>query len=262
MAWPLLAGAGLALGGIFLGSNLDRPENISVDYPSPDPIEQEIVKLQLELAGRLRDKVNDPQLMKDIYSLLPEDKMSEEDRMRFTQEYAKISEDATLAAMGEAGKAMGRDIDELVDKGILTEKQGNEQRIENEARIRAMMSVLQKRLDASRIGFARNAWLKEQKSNLNEASVIANVDQTNRNLLNETVQSGLGYFQKRNAGEFNLQSSVNEANIKNYLSAEDTKSSFRSGIFKAAAETGLGILKDSKERQELEDILRRYSGAG
>jgi len=280
MAWEALAGAatgaaigsaipgvgtvvggaaGLVLGGLFGGSRQKGPTYINIKYPEPDPIEQEIAKIQLDMAKDLYEKVKDPTLMRDIYKLLPETNMSKEDRARFTDEYAKISQEATVVAMGEAGKAAGEDLDSLVARGVMTQSQADRQRVENEARIRAMTSILNKRLEASRIGFTRNAWVQDQQANIGVASTISKIDQANKSLLNATLQGGLNYFQQRSKNAMALQSSLANANLQTYADTSKTKSDFMMNALGMGAKVGLDAYSLSKvpeDQRAFAKILR------
>uniref|UniRef100_A0A6H1ZJR0 Uncharacterized protein n=1 Tax=viral metagenome TaxID=1070528 RepID=A0A6H1ZJR0_9ZZZZ len=259
MGWSLIAaGAAIGLAGIFGGSKSKGATYIDIKYPEPDPIEIEMASMQLEMARELKAKIDDPTLMRDIYRLLPETKMSADDRARFTEEYADITKQVTLSNMNQAKQAAGQNIDDMVEKGQMTQKQGDRQRIENDARINAMMSVLGKKMEASRIGLARNTWLQDQSSNIRSASAIASVDQANKSLLNATLQGGLNYFQKRAGNQMAMQSSIAQANLGTWADTSQTKSNFMLNTLTGATQTALGAQSQYQQNKVLQDILWEY----
>lgn len=258
MGWMLDAvGVGLAATGIIAGTKQEGPESISVKYPEPDPIEKEMASFQLKTALELKERIDDPKILQDIFKLLPETKMSAEDRARFTSEYADITKRVTLQNMEQGKMAMGETLDSLVERGVMTQKQADNQRIQNEARINAMMSVLSKRLEASRIGMARNTWLQEQQGNAGMASTIAKVDQTNRSMLNATLESGLNYFANRDQNVTGLQAKVNSANLQNFLGTSESKFNFQQNALLSSTNTALTGLKEYQDKQILEEALKK-----
>lgn len=257
MGWSLIAaGAAIGLAGIFGGSKSKGATYIDIKYPEPDPIEIEMASMQLEMARELKAKIDDPTLMRDIYRLLPETKMSADDRARFTEEYADITKQVTLSNMNQAKQAAGQNIDDMVEKGQMTQKQGDRQRIENDARINAMMSVLGKKMEASRIGLARNTWLQDQSSNIRSASAIASVDQANKSLLNATLQGGLNYFQKRAGNQMAMQSSIAQANLGTWADTSQTKSDFMLSSLMGATKLGLGAYSQYQQNQTIDSLVK------
>ncbi len=226
---PLTGGALLAGGSLLGGLFADKPDDISVSMPEPSPIEKQISKMQLDVAEQLSDKINDPQIMRDIYSQLPETQMSQADRMRFTQQFSKIEGQIAEMSIREGGRAMGMNIDRMVEKGQISEDSGNQMRRRNEAAINATTKIALKKMEASGIAMARGQYLKDAQSGLRTAGTIADVHNRNKQIYNSAITQGLNNLNRRQGFGLNLSSQVAGANTKNELFKTGTMQDFTQG---------------------------------
>lgn len=200
MAWPLIAvGAALMVGSAAGASAEEGGDVLNLTYPAPSQEEKLANDTLAQLATQLYEesgKVN-PELYRDIFETLPETKMSDEARARLTKAYKEVNILADSKAMERAGMAFGKKIDDLVASGAMSATQGDTQKLQNEARVRAMMSTLSKRWQATEIADARKMWVGEQKSDAKTAGALAQVKAKNQYFMNAAIDQGLKYSLKR-----------------------------------------------------------------
>jgi len=225
----VIAGAIIALGSLIGGVTQSKPGQIEdVKYPEADPTEQEIAKMQLEVARKLREQVDDPTVMQEIYKLLPEENMSAIDRMQFAKEYADIKKQIFATGAQMANEAVGERLEDLVSRGVISPEQAQRQREANEMEIGATLSTMGKRLDAAQIRMARTDWMKKGSLGIGGAGILAQIDQNARSLFNQAVSGGLAAGISRRKSDLNLQSILARSNMQ-------------TGIEMAAARTNFGL---------------------
>lgn len=225
-----IAGAIIAAGSHIGGMLADRPDEINVTYPAASEMEQRISKYQLEAARGLREKIDDPRILEDIYRMLPETKMSEADRAAFTNEFAHIKQQVATVGLNQAGQAMGQKLDDMVARGAMSQDEADRQRLKNEAAINAVMSIYNKKLDAARIGMARGQYLKNAQAGLQVGSAIQQVDQANRSIYNAVISQALQNLERRQAGQLGVQMGVEKANLANDMNTGEILNTFQSTI--------------------------------
>jgi len=182
--------------------------------------ERALARMQLDVASSLRSQIQDPAIVEAIYANLPEQSMDEEARNRFTQEYAEIKQGVNSMAMQLANDAMGQNLDDMVARGVMTGDQAARQRIESEAAMAAITKIWNKRLDASRSGLARQAFMTEQQSGLGIAGAIGNMDMNNRRLYQGAVTSYLDSVSRRSELMSGLRETVDRANAQVRIDVE------------------------------------------
>ena len=252
-----LAIAGAILGGIGVLGGLfeDKPDPISIKYPGPSAIEQEVTKLQLQVARKLSKQISDPTIKQDIYKLLPETKMSAADRNAYTQEFAQIKQEMGVAALQQGEMALGQQLDDLVDRGAMSSEAAEKQKAQNKAAINAMANIWNKKADAARILMVRNQWTREQGQNLMAASSLADIDQGAKNLFNQVTGSALNYFNQRRQNVLGLQSAIANANTQMDIEASQTKQDFVMGTAMMAGQGYLGQRQRLANQEYLESMF-------
>jgi hypothetical protein len=215
MAWPLIiVGAALMAGSGIGASQEENGDILNLGYPDASTEEQLASKNMLDLATKLYEDSNgsDPEFYKQVFEGLPENKMSAEDRQRLAKKYDEINILANQKAIAQAGQAFGENMDELVARGVMSPAQADKQKLQNEAKVRAMMSVLNKRWQATEISDARKMWVGDQRSGAQGVGVLANVRAKNQVMFNQVVDSGLRNSLKRAGAIQDFQSSQMWAN--------------------------------------------------
>lgn len=239
MAWPLvIAGAAIFAGGLMGGASTKSGGNrIEFHYPEPTPEEKEMAKLQLDMAKQLRGKIDDPRYMRDILKLLPKQNMDKEDLERFTMEFDEIDNQIGQVVLRESQKALGENLSDWVSSGRMTSKQAEDIERTSTAKLRAMENILAERGDATRIIFARKAFLGDQQQGLSVASLINDIDSKNKNLFNNVVQTGLDYAQTRAKNVMGLQSQQQSAQTQANISNYQTQNQFLMSALQMGAST-------------------------
>ncbi|MFH0959645.1 MAG: hypothetical protein V1897_13175 [Pseudomonadota bacterium] len=216
MAWPALIIAGaVVMAGSGIGASHEEGGNLLQEhYPAPSTEEKLASDQLLQLATKLFDESQgqDPAFYKAVFEGLPQTKMDDAARGRLKAKYAEISRTADSAAMTEAGKAFGENIDSLVNRGAITPVMADKMKIQNQAQVRAMMSTLSKKWQATEIRDARNMWLGEQRSGARTVDVLADTRARNQSLLNQTIDFGLRSALKRAGAEQQYEGAQMTAN--------------------------------------------------
>jgi hypothetical protein len=259
--WVGIAGAIVTAVGQVGGLTQSGPGALNFDVPDENPIAKQIAKYQLQIAREMAGKMDDPRTKEAIYKLLPEADMSETDRSRFTEEYTDIKKEVAATGMQQVNQAVGRDLDELVRKGVISSEQAERQRMKNDANVSAVLSVINKRLDASRIRMARQEYIKKGMSGIEGASALAEVDESYRRAFNAAVGSGLDFGLRRAAQGQSLLTRAALQQEDTSLSEFATRKSFSMGSLLAAAETGSSIYSSrqaANERAKTLDYLKSY----
>ena len=255
MAWPLIGG--LLAGAGFLGGLLQKgPEQINVQYPGPSPIEQEVSKMQLQVARQLAKQAEDPMVKQNIYKLLPETKMSEADRNAYIQEFAQIKQEMGNVALEQSKQAVGQDLDSMVERGVISREQANRQKAQNETAINAMANIWNKKTDAARIAMARGQWMRKSGQKLGIASALAEVDRGAKDLFAQATGAGLSYFNRRNQNVMGLQSALQRANTQMELETSGMRSQFIGGSLLMAGKGYMAKRERDANRKFLEDLLK------
>lgn len=187
----------------------------------------------LDLATRLYKDSNgsDPEFYKRVFEGLPETKMGADDRQRLAKTYDEISLLANQKAIQQAGQAFGENMDDLVRRGVMTPAQADKQKLQNEARVRAMMSVLDKRWQATEIADARKMWVGDQGSTARGVGILAGVRQKNQMLMNSAIDGGLRNALRRAEIAQDIQTKQFWANEKNAIEANQAKWRFWTNFF-------------------------------
>ena len=231
-----------------------EPDDVSVQVEEPTPAEREWASRQLELARGLRERVNDPTLMEEIYRNLPEMEMSPADRSLLTAEYAEIKGEIAQIGADQANMAFGQSIDDLVARGVMDSEQANRIRIENQAAVNATMSIYNKKLDASRIAMARSEYIKSAGQGLTTASIFANVDSMNKRLYIGAGQNILGTELKEKRMRLGIDTAVSSANTQADIARNRLYSDMGWGLLEIGSEI-YGARRDQREQDELMDRL-------
>lgn len=224
-----IAGAVIVIGSM-IGANAEEPpEQVTINYPAPDPIEEEIAKMQLDIARKMKAQVDDPRIMQDIYKLLPEANMSPDDRTKFANEYTEIKKEVIATGMEQTNQAFGEKLDDLVSRGVMSQEQADRQRVKNESAINAITSIIGNRLDASQISAARNYFFKKGATNLLSASAIATVDQRARDIFTSAVKGGLSYYLQKAQNVTDFQIKEMMANTQFSIDIKSAYNEFQRG---------------------------------
>lgn len=198
MAWPVLIIAGAAvMAGAGIGASQEEMEGegsiLTKPYPSASTEEKLAADTLAELATKLYEDSNgkDPEFYKKVFEGLPETKMSDEARSRLAAKYKEVNLMADQKMMEQAGEAFGERMDSLVERGVMSPVQADKQKLQNEARIRSMMSILDKRWKATEIADARKMWVGDQRSSAQGVGVLGQVRAKNQALMNQAIDTGL-----------------------------------------------------------------------
>jgi hypothetical protein len=233
----------------------DKPDDVSVQVAEPTAAEREWASRQLELARGLRERVNDPTLMEEIFRNLPEMEMSPADRAILTAEYAEIKGEIAQIGADQANMAYGQSIDDLVARGVMDPEQANRQRIENQAAVNATMSIYNKKLEASRLAMARAEYIKSAGKKLTTASIFANVDSMNKNLYMSAGQNILNTELKERRMRLGLETAVGSANTQADIAQDRLYSDLGWGLAEIGSEI-YGARRDERQWDELLDALK------
>ncbi len=252
MALGSLIGGGIAAIGLIGGLTQDEPDPINVNYPDPDPIEMEMARIQLKIARDLKEQIGDPKIMQEIFRLLPAEKMSAEDRAAFTDEYAQISQTIASTSLQQSSQAMGQDIQSLVDRGVIGQDTADRMRAKNESAISSVESILNKKLEANRIGMARGQFISKQSRNMSTAGLLAQVDDNTKRMFNVVSQNALSSLSKRRENIGGLQQALATTNNELSLSISGAKQDF--GL-QTAITAGTTYFERQKEKREREQTL-------
>ncbi len=212
MAVPILAGAGAAMtvAAAIGGSSEDAPEWSWIDYPDPDPVEAELVEMQRQVANRISQQIEDANVSVALLNALPQKNMNAETREKFTADYTRYTTMAANQAAVQKGQAFGRDLDDMVDQGVLTDEQAMRQRIQSEASMAATMKVYNNRMKVAQGAMARSDYLRQAGAGLQTADITAQVDRASQANLSSAVKGGLSY----EATLRGQKTQLHEANIK------------------------------------------------
>lgn len=181
----------------------------------PSEIEQKISSYQLEVARNLSSKIADPKVMESIYALLPATRMSMADRTKFTEEYTDIKKRVATASLEQSNKAFGMNLDDMVSRGVVSQEFADKQKMKNEAAVNTVISMYNKKLDAARIGMARDQYFKSSQAGLQTAGYIADIDNRNQQIYNGVISQALANLTSKETAGINYSGSLANAALHN-----------------------------------------------
>jgi hypothetical protein len=254
----IIVGAAMMVGAGLGANSEDEGDLLDIEHPYEEPTSTDKLasKALLDVATKLYKDSNgsDPEFYKKIFEGLPENKMGADDRQRLAQQYNEINILANQKAMEQAGQAFGEDIKDAVARGVYTPAQADKLKIKNEAEVRAMMSILNKRWQSTEIADARNMWLGDQKSKAGGVGLMANVRAKNQAMFNMTVDSGLRSALRRAGDEQDFQSKQMWANEKALQETRAAKYQFWTNMFFPGGGGG-GGMKHEKPDEANKNVL-------
>ncbi len=254
MAWPLIVmavGAGIMAGATAGGASEDDSYT-AINTPK-SILETEYASVFLSMAKTLSQEADDPRVKEDIYKMLPASSMNSEDRAKFTSEFAVIKKEIANYGMNQSAQAFGKNIDKQVAKGTLSQKTADKMKTENTAALNSVMSIYNKRLDATRIQMARNEYFKKGSQKLDTAGLISNVDNANKSVLNAAVNTGINYYSTERGRHTELLSAVRNANSSMAQGMKAIKNDFVMGAISLGARAGgqaYGAYLSNKQSQD------------
>lgn len=198
-------------------------------------LDRKISSLQYEAAKELRSKIDNPQILEFIYSQLPTESMSESDMSAFTNEYTQIKQQVAAASMAEANKAAGQDLDNLVSRGVISQESANRQKLKNKAAVNAVVSIVNKKLDAARIGMARSKYFSDASTGLKTAEITGNIDEQARDIYSSVVSRALSNITHRQGLEANNANRVLDAQLQSNLNKAEANTELIGGLTELAA---------------------------
>jgi hypothetical protein len=249
-----IAGGALAATGLIGGASEDSPDPISVDYPAPDPVETEMVKLQLDNSIRLLGTIQDPALKEEILSMLPVASMSESDRKRFDTFYTSVKKQQASIATNQASKATGQDIDSMVERGALSSEAAQQMKLRNQAAMTAILKVYNKRAEASQIARSRQAYVNDASMGLSTADILTKVDEANQSLFRQATESGLNYFESRRENITGLENAVAKANAGVEIASNEAQADLVVGGLTSGIKSAADVWANKRYLDELKKV--------
>jgi len=243
-------GAGLTAASM-AGTMLTKgPKDINVDYPEATPLEKQMAKMQFDAYLKIKEQVQDPTVLRDILDLLPSKNMAKEDLAKYEKEYQQTNAKLTQTAMEQANRAVGTDIKSLVDRGVISEEQGQQQLKVNSERINEMANIHFKKLESERLGRTRNDFISRSGQDMTSAGLIAKEQASGQNTMNAIVKNLLGQGQSEAGNRLNLASKVTTGNFNNAMSTYNARSG-------GLVDMSTNIINDySKKQQQKKDNER------
>ena len=236
-------GAGLTAASM-AGTMLTKgPGDIKVDYPDATPLEKQMAKIQFDAYLKIKEQVQDPAMLKDILDLLPSKNMAKEDLAKYEKEYQQTNAKLTQTAVEQANRAVGTDIQDLVDRGVISEEQGQQQLKVNTERINEMANINFKKLEAERLGRTRSDFMGRAGQDMTSAGLIAKQQSSGQGTMNAIVKNLLGQGQSEAGNRLNMASNVATGNFNNAMSTYTKKTG-------ALMETSTNIINDYVKKQQ------------
>jgi hypothetical protein len=257
MAWPLIV-VGAALMATSAAGQATEEGGDMLKKPYPEPSDQEKIasKQMLDLAQSLYEKSagSDPEFYKRVFEGLPATKMSDADKSRLAKSYDEISATVNKNAIMTAGQAFGEDMDSLVARGAMSPVQADAQKMKNDARVKAMMSILDKRWQATQSADARSMWLGQQKVNAQGVGLLENVRSKNQSMLNQVIDTGLKHALSVAGQEQQYQTAQMNANEKVLMEKRAADYNFWGNFFLPGKMGSMGSQSTSTQNQNMTGI--------
>jgi hypothetical protein len=208
-------------------------------------VAQEYAKQQLEIARKLVAEITDPQAKKDIYNLLGDLNMTTEDFNAYTKEYGEIEEELIATGEQQAGMAVGKELTDLVSRGVISQETANEIKAKSTEYIDAIVDIGKKRIEADRIAMARKHWVDKTAAGIRGASALVDVYTSKLQTATTAINSALGSLLQGAAYEQGLTTEAAKQQAAIDLDTFFTKKEFAMGSLQA----GLGMGGDIASTQ-------------
>ena len=258
MSWLGAAiGGGLTLAGMIGGATQDPPGPAQVDDAEEyfeHPVAEAMAQKQFKIAQQLKDI--SPAMKDAVFQLLPVSDMGPEDRKKFAQAYTEIKAEVGKTALEQVGRAGGQSLQNMVERGVLTQAQADRQKATNQAGINAMAKIYENKLKASEIKMGREDWLRRMSDTSRSANVVAAVSNNAERLMNRAVGAGLGYMGAKKRGISEIELALSRANTSNDISAGNAQFNtlLTSGV--GLADLGTDIYTKYKQSRAWDELTK------